>query len=34
MKRPGVTNTEHGGRGCNFMDPAGHAIEIITRPYL
>lgn len=34
MKRPGKTNIEHGGRGFYFMDPAGHAIEIITRPYL
>ncbi|MFC5926959.1 VOC family protein [Micromonospora vulcania] len=34
MKRPGETNTEHGGRGFYFMDPAGHGIEIITRPYL
>ncbi|MCP2168466.1 VOC family protein [Goodfellowiella coeruleoviolacea] len=34
MKRPNETNTEHGGRGVYFKDPAGHAIEIITRPYL
>ncbi|MCU1666744.1 MAG: hypothetical protein QOI36_277 [Pseudonocardiales bacterium] len=34
MTRPGETNTEHGGRGVYFKDPAGHAIEIITRPYL
>ncbi|MGC4948516.1 VOC family protein [Streptomyces sp. DT224] len=34
MKRPGETNTEHGGRGVYFKDPAGHAIELITRPYL
>ncbi|HEX4225943.1 MAG TPA: VOC family protein [Pseudonocardiaceae bacterium] len=34
MKRPNETNTEHGGRGVYFMDPSGHAIEIITRPYL
>ncbi|NIH81426.1 VOC family protein [Amycolatopsis viridis] len=34
MRRPGETNTEHGGRGVYFKDPAGHAIEIITRPYL
>ncbi|MFJ3644549.1 VOC family protein [Streptomyces murinus] len=25
---------EHGGRGVYFKDPAGHAIELITRPYL
>ncbi|MFE6976362.1 VOC family protein [Streptomyces sp. NPDC057682] len=34
MHRPGEINTEHGGRGVYFKDPAGHAIELITRPYL
>jgi len=34
MRRPGETNTEHGGRGVYFNDPAGHGIEMITRPYL
>ncbi|WP_369148228.1 VOC family protein [Streptomyces sp. R44] len=34
MQRPGETNTEHGGRGVYFKDPSGHAIELITRPYL
>ncbi|MDQ0686625.1 catechol 2,3-dioxygenase-like lactoylglutathione lyase family enzyme [Streptomyces achromogenes] len=34
MTRPGETNTEHGGRGVYFKDPAGHAIELITKPYL
>ncbi|MET9775691.1 VOC family protein [Streptomyces sp. NPDC006367] len=34
MRRPGETNTGHGGRGVYFKDPAGHAIELITRPYL
>ena len=33
-RRPGETNTEHGGRGVYFKDPAGHGIELITRPYL
>ncbi len=33
-KRPGETNTEHGGRGVYFLDPSGHGIEMITRPYL
>jgi len=33
-KRPGETNTEHGGRGVYFRDPAGHDLEILTRPYL
>ncbi|MGG5753465.1 VOC family protein [Zafaria sp. Z1313] len=34
MRRPGQVNTEHGGRGVYFKDPAGHALELITRPYL
>jgi len=34
MQRAGEWNTEHGGRGVYFFDPAGHAIEILTRPYL
>ncbi|MBB4686176.1 VOC family protein [Amycolatopsis jiangsuensis] len=34
MTRPGETNTGHGGRGVYFKDPAGHAFEMITRPYL
>jgi catechol 2,3-dioxygenase-like lactoylglutathione lyase family enzyme len=34
MRRPGETNTEHGGRGVYFKDPAGHGLELITRPYL
>lgn len=33
MSRPGETNTEHGGRGVYLRDPAGHAVELITRPY-
>ena len=28
------TNTEHGGRGVYFLDPAGHYLELITQPYL
>lgn len=32
--RPGRTNTEHGGRGVYLLDPAGHYLELITRPYL
>ncbi|WP_431924497.1 VOC family protein [Amycolatopsis tucumanensis] len=32
--RPGEINHGHGGRGVYFKDPAGHAIELITRPYL
>jgi catechol 2,3-dioxygenase-like lactoylglutathione lyase family enzyme len=34
MRRVGETNTEHGGRGVYFKDPAGHAVELLTRPYL
>lgn len=34
MTRPGEINAEHGGRGVYFKDPAGHAFEMITRPYL
>lgn len=34
LTRPGRINTEHGGRGVCFRDPAGHALEMITRPYL
>lgn len=33
-KQPGEINHEHGGRGVCFFDPAGHGIELITRPYL
>ncbi|HVV10641.1 VOC family protein [Amycolatopsis sp.] len=33
-RRAGETNTEHGGRGVYFLDPAGHGLEMITRPYL
>jgi catechol 2,3-dioxygenase-like lactoylglutathione lyase family enzyme len=33
-QRPGEINTEHGGRGVYFFDPAGHGLEMITRPYL
>ncbi|MFG2548450.1 VOC family protein [Streptomyces sp. NPDC048581] len=34
MSRPGEINHGHGGRGVYFKDPAGHAIELITQPYL
>jgi catechol 2,3-dioxygenase-like lactoylglutathione lyase family enzyme len=30
---PDQINTNHGGRGVYFHDPAGHAFEVITRPY-
>ncbi|QLL06182.1 VOC family protein [Mycobacterium vicinigordonae] len=32
-QRPGEINTRDGGRGVYFRDPAGHAMEILTRPY-
>ncbi len=32
--RPGDINHDHGGRGLYVMDPAGHGLELITRPYL
>ncbi len=32
-RQPGEINHNHGGRGVYFMDPAGHGMEILTRPY-
>jgi len=31
--RPGSINHGDGGRGVYFVDPDGHFLEIITRPY-
>jgi extradiol dioxygenase family protein len=31
--RPGEINTNDRGRGVYFRDPAGHYLEILTRPY-
>ena len=31
--RPGEINHNDGGRGVYFQDPAGHFMEILTRPY-
>jgi catechol 2,3-dioxygenase-like lactoylglutathione lyase family enzyme len=31
--QPGRINHHHGGRGLYFLDPVGHGMEIITRPY-
>jgi extradiol dioxygenase family protein len=31
--RPGEINRNDGGRGIYFQDPAGHYMEILTRPY-
>lgn len=32
--RPGQINDEHSGRGVYLLDPSGHYLELITRPYL
>ncbi|OBF20902.1 VOC family protein [Mycobacterium kubicae] len=32
-QRPGEINQRDGGRGVYFQDPAGHYLEILTRPY-
>jgi extradiol dioxygenase family protein len=32
-RRKGEINGNDGGRGVYFNDPAGHYLEIITRPY-
>ncbi|SNQ47394.1 Glutathione transferase FosA [Frankia canadensis] len=31
--RPGEINHHDGGRGVYFLDPSGHFLEMITRPY-
>ncbi|MFY2860401.1 VOC family protein [Mycobacterium sp. THU-M104] len=33
QSRPGEINHNDGGRGVYFLDPAGHTMEILTRPY-
>ncbi|CDO89976.1 bleomycin resistance protein [Mycobacterium triplex] len=33
QSRPGEINHGDGGRGVYFLDPSGHAMEILTRPY-
>jgi catechol 2,3-dioxygenase-like lactoylglutathione lyase family enzyme len=33
QRRKGEINRNDGGRGVYFNDPAGHYLEIITRPY-
>jgi extradiol dioxygenase family protein len=33
MQHTGEINHHHGGRGLYFLDPAGHGMEILTRPY-
>src|SRR5579872_4872813 len=32
-RRPGEINHADGGRGVYFVDPDGHYLEVITRPY-
>lgn len=32
-EQSGEINHNDGGRGLYFIDPSGHAMEIITRPY-
>jgi catechol 2,3-dioxygenase-like lactoylglutathione lyase family enzyme len=32
-KQPGAVNTHDGGRGVYFLNPDGHLLEAITRPY-
>ncbi|MFC4109829.1 VOC family protein [Micromonospora zhanjiangensis] len=32
-REPGRINTNDGGRGVYWLDPNGHSLEIITRPY-
>lgn len=32
-RQPGMINHNDGGRGVYFMDPVGHAMELITVPY-
>ncbi|QNP68912.1 VOC family protein [Streptomyces roseirectus] len=33
LRRAGRINHYYGGRGLYFLDPVGHTMEIITRPY-
>jgi catechol 2,3-dioxygenase-like lactoylglutathione lyase family enzyme len=33
QQHPGEINTHDGGRGMYWLDPNGHVLEIITRPY-
>lgn len=33
LEHSGRINRNDGGRGLYFQDPAGHVLEIITRPY-
>ena len=33
FRKPGEINHNDGGRGVYFLDPSGHGLEVITRPY-
>ncbi len=33
LRRPGTINHNDGGKGVYWLDPDGHVLEIITRPY-
>lgn len=33
QSRPGEINHDDGGRGVYFLDPDGHFLETLTRPY-
>ncbi|MFF9559953.1 VOC family protein [Streptomyces albus] len=33
LQQPGKINHNDGGRGVYWLDPDGHVLEIITRPY-
>jgi extradiol dioxygenase family protein len=33
LQQAGKINYNHGGRGVYFLDPSGHGMEVITRPY-
>jgi len=33
QQQPGTINHNDGGRGVYFLEPAGHAMELITVPY-
>ncbi|GAA0485343.1 VOC family protein [Streptomyces stramineus] len=33
QERPGEINHNDGGRGVYFLDPSGHYMEVLTRPY-
>jgi extradiol dioxygenase family protein len=32
-RHPGEINRNDGGRGMYFVDPSGHFLEVLTRPY-